>query len=187
MVPSHIWGPRPNYCYCQRVAVLSMWVALSEERTGLSFTAARIRSTCHLYLQFYMSAFYTFSCRESGSLGIPAIYSCTCNCSIYICMHIIVARRDPLLGSDSETDNETTSPARQETLNKQIYAGVTPSQNRFPRQKIHTQQLRNCWKWCLLRGPCRNIISRAVGALNVLCNISRRATTWAQKLKNLHC
>jgi hypothetical protein len=30
-----------------------------------------------------------------------------------------------LLGSDRETDNETTSAARQQILNKQIYAAVT--------------------------------------------------------------
>jgi hypothetical protein len=32
-----------------------MWGALSDESTGLSFTAVDIS---HLYLQFYMSAFY---------------------------------------------------------------------------------------------------------------------------------
>jgi hypothetical protein len=33
-----IWGLRPDFYYCQTVAVLLMWGALSEERTGLSFT-----------------------------------------------------------------------------------------------------------------------------------------------------
>jgi hypothetical protein len=36
----------------------------------------------------------------------------------------IVAFRDPLLSSDRETGNETTSAARQQILNKQIYAAV---------------------------------------------------------------
>jgi hypothetical protein len=33
-----IWGLRPNFCYCQTVAGLLMWGALSDERTSLSFT-----------------------------------------------------------------------------------------------------------------------------------------------------
>jgi hypothetical protein len=32
-----IWGLRPDFYYCQRVAGLLMWGALSEEWTGLSF------------------------------------------------------------------------------------------------------------------------------------------------------
>jgi hypothetical protein len=35
-----IWGPRPDFCYCQRVACLLMCGALSVKRTGLSFTTA---------------------------------------------------------------------------------------------------------------------------------------------------
>jgi hypothetical protein len=33
-----IWGLWPDFYYCQTVAVLLMWGALSEEKTGLSFT-----------------------------------------------------------------------------------------------------------------------------------------------------
>jgi hypothetical protein len=33
-----IWGLRPNCYYCQTVAGLLVWGALSDERTGLSFT-----------------------------------------------------------------------------------------------------------------------------------------------------
>jgi hypothetical protein len=33
-----VWGLRPGFCYYQTVAVLLMWSALSDERTGLSFT-----------------------------------------------------------------------------------------------------------------------------------------------------
>jgi hypothetical protein len=78
-VSSPIWGPRPNFCYCQTVEVLLMLDALSHERKGLSFTAVKISSTNHLYLQFYMSAFYIVICEGFGSLWIPAIYSFTCN------------------------------------------------------------------------------------------------------------
>jgi hypothetical protein len=34
---SHFWGLRPDLYYCQTVAGLLIWVALSDERTGLSF------------------------------------------------------------------------------------------------------------------------------------------------------
>jgi hypothetical protein len=35
-----IWGLRPDFNYCLRVAGLMIWGALSDERTGLSFTIA---------------------------------------------------------------------------------------------------------------------------------------------------
>jgi hypothetical protein len=35
-----IWGLRPDFYYCQTVAGLFMWGALSDERTGLPFTIA---------------------------------------------------------------------------------------------------------------------------------------------------
>jgi hypothetical protein len=35
-----IWGLRPDFYYCQTVAGLLMWSALSDERMGLSFTTA---------------------------------------------------------------------------------------------------------------------------------------------------
>jgi hypothetical protein len=35
-----IWDLRPDFYYCQTVAGLLMWGALSDERTGLSFTIA---------------------------------------------------------------------------------------------------------------------------------------------------
>jgi hypothetical protein len=55
----------------------------SDKRTGLSFTAVIVNSTCHLYLQFYMSSFYIFSCQELCFLWIQTIYSYTYNSSIY--------------------------------------------------------------------------------------------------------
>jgi hypothetical protein len=35
-----VWGLRPDFYYCQTVADLLMWGALSDEKTGLSFTIA---------------------------------------------------------------------------------------------------------------------------------------------------
>jgi hypothetical protein len=40
LVSSPIWGPRPEFCYCQIVTGLLMCRALSDERTGLSLTTA---------------------------------------------------------------------------------------------------------------------------------------------------
>jgi hypothetical protein len=43
-----IWGIRPDFYYYQTVAVLLFWGALSDERTGLSFTIfAGPRQRCH--------------------------------------------------------------------------------------------------------------------------------------------
>jgi hypothetical protein len=39
-VQAPIWGLRPDFYYCQTVADLLLWGALSDERTGLSFTIA---------------------------------------------------------------------------------------------------------------------------------------------------
>jgi hypothetical protein len=47
-----IWGLRPDSCYCQTVAGLLMWGALSDERTGLPFTtAAGPRQRSHSWVQ----------------------------------------------------------------------------------------------------------------------------------------
>jgi hypothetical protein len=71
LLSSPIWGPRPDFCYCQTVTVLSMWGALSDERTGLSFVAVIISSTWHLYLQFYLSASYTVICHRGDAPVLP--------------------------------------------------------------------------------------------------------------------
>jgi hypothetical protein len=48
LVSSPIRGRRPEFCCCQTIAVLSMWGALSDESTGLSFiTAAGPRQRSH--------------------------------------------------------------------------------------------------------------------------------------------
>jgi hypothetical protein len=39
-----IWGLRPDFYYCQRVAGLLMWGALSDERTGLNLSLSHIAS-----------------------------------------------------------------------------------------------------------------------------------------------
>jgi hypothetical protein len=44
--------------------VLSMWGALSDKRSGLSFTEVILSSTCHLYWQSYKSALYIVSCQD---------------------------------------------------------------------------------------------------------------------------
>jgi hypothetical protein len=50
LVPSCIWGTRPDFCYCQTAAGLFMWGALSDKRMGLSFTAAAgPRQRSHIY------------------------------------------------------------------------------------------------------------------------------------------
>jgi hypothetical protein len=58
-----------------RICRLQLLLTLA---SAVIFTAVRISSTCHLYLQFYMSAFYKVSCEESRSLWTPTIYSFTC-------------------------------------------------------------------------------------------------------------
>jgi hypothetical protein len=40
LVLCRVWGRRPDSCYCQTVAGLLMWGALSDERMGLLFTIA---------------------------------------------------------------------------------------------------------------------------------------------------
>jgi hypothetical protein len=55
----------------------------------LSFTVIKISSTCHLYLQFYMSAIYIVICQDSSSLWILTIYSFTCNTSIRVKVEVM--------------------------------------------------------------------------------------------------
>jgi hypothetical protein len=83
LVSSPIWGPRSDFCYCQTTAVLSMWGALSDERTGLSFTAVKISSTCHLYLQFYMLALYS----QMSESPVP------CGHRLFTVLHVTLVHR----------------------------------------------------------------------------------------------
>jgi hypothetical protein len=62
-----------RFCPCEVPSLMTEWVA---------FSAVKISSTYHIYLQVYMLAFYIVSCHVSGSLWIATLYSFTCNCGI---------------------------------------------------------------------------------------------------------
>jgi hypothetical protein len=56
-----IWGLRPDLYYCQTVAVLLMWGALSDERTGLSFawvTVSSNKSVVSMYILHVIKCMY---------------------------------------------------------------------------------------------------------------------------------
>jgi hypothetical protein len=46
---SPFWGLRPDLYYCLTVAGLLMWGALSEDRTGLSFTIAAVLASAVIF------------------------------------------------------------------------------------------------------------------------------------------
>jgi hypothetical protein len=58
-----IWGLRPDFYYCQTVAGLLMWCALSDERTGLPFRiAAGPRQRSHFRVRvLWVSSYFTDS------------------------------------------------------------------------------------------------------------------------------
>jgi hypothetical protein len=59
-----IWGLWPDCYYCQTVAGLLMWVAFSDERTGLSFTIAagpRQFSHSRVRVPWYLRTYFTIS------------------------------------------------------------------------------------------------------------------------------
>jgi hypothetical protein len=59
-----IWGLRPDLCYCQTFAGLFMWGALSDERTGMSFTTfagPRQRSHSQVRIQWHSLPYFTVS------------------------------------------------------------------------------------------------------------------------------
>jgi hypothetical protein len=60
----------------------------------------------------------------------------------------MISCRNPLLGNDEETNNETTPTARQQIFNKQ--------QLNYNRGTV------------FLRGLCRDVINRTIGAVNQL-------------------
>jgi hypothetical protein len=58
------WGLRPDFYYCQTVAILLMLVALCDERTGLSFTISagpRQRSHSWVRVQWDSRPYFTVS------------------------------------------------------------------------------------------------------------------------------
>jgi hypothetical protein len=68
---AYVWGLRPDFYYCQPVADLLMWGALTDERTGLSFTIAAglasaviLGSECHGILS-----------RKASGIGHMYIYT----------------------------------------------------------------------------------------------------------------
>jgi hypothetical protein len=60
------WGLRPDLYYCQTVADLLIWRALSDERTGLSFTiAAGPRQRSHFRVRFPWDSWPYFTVSDS--------------------------------------------------------------------------------------------------------------------------
>jgi hypothetical protein len=95
LVSCLIWGPRPDFCYCQTVADLFMWGALYDEKTGLSFTIAagltstvKISTTSAICTILHVSILHSQLLNESSSLWTPAVYSFKCNARLY-CMYNI--------------------------------------------------------------------------------------------------
>jgi hypothetical protein len=61
-----IWGPRPDIHYSQTVAGLFMWGALSDERTGLSFTTvAGLRQYSHSWVRVQWDSWPYFTVSDS--------------------------------------------------------------------------------------------------------------------------
>jgi hypothetical protein len=59
----HIWGPIPDFYYCQTVADLLIWGALSDERTSVLFRIAagpRQRSHSRETPQTWRARFFVF-------------------------------------------------------------------------------------------------------------------------------
>jgi hypothetical protein len=108
LVSNPFWDQRPDFCYWQTVAVLSMWDALSSERSSLSFTAAITSSTYHLYLLFYMLAFYIVSCHGSSSFGYLLFTDLHVS---LVCMHVWHIQRpcQSRLGAADHAPNSCSS------------------------------------------------------------------------------
>jgi hypothetical protein len=74
LVSSPILGPRPHFCYCQTVAGLLMWGALSHERRGLSFKTAAgpgLRSHCRVRVSLDSWPHFTVSDSRLPKPGRP--------------------------------------------------------------------------------------------------------------------
>jgi hypothetical protein len=70
----HIWGSRPDCYYCQTLAGLLMWGALSDETTGLSFTISagpRRRSHFRVRLPCDTRPYFTVSDSRLPFLSPP--------------------------------------------------------------------------------------------------------------------
>jgi hypothetical protein len=60
---AHVWDLRPDFYFCLTAADLLMWGALSDERTGLSFTMYDIQYTTYLHFTCYCMNVYTIYTR----------------------------------------------------------------------------------------------------------------------------
>jgi hypothetical protein len=58
LVSSPIWYPRPDFCFCQTVAVLSMWGTLSDERMGLSIVKSLVPCGYLLFTALHVTVEY---------------------------------------------------------------------------------------------------------------------------------
>jgi hypothetical protein len=69
-----IWGLRPDFYYCQTVADLLVWDALSDQRTGLTFTIAagpRQRSYSRVRVSWNARPYFTVSDLKLPFLSPP--------------------------------------------------------------------------------------------------------------------
>jgi hypothetical protein len=61
-----VWDLRPDFYYCQTIAGLLMWGALSDERTGLSFTIAPGPCQCwHFRIRLPLDSWPYFTVSDS--------------------------------------------------------------------------------------------------------------------------
>jgi hypothetical protein len=66
LVSSPIWGPRPEFCYCQTFAGLLMWDVFSDERAGLSFIiAAGLRQRSNFRVRVPRDSWPNFTVSDS--------------------------------------------------------------------------------------------------------------------------
>jgi hypothetical protein len=90
-----IWGIRPDFYYCEIIVGLLMWGALSDERTGLSFTTApgpRQRSLVTIFYcvrfetSFFVASYdswgYSGGIRPRLHTGDTHIYKSGLSCSL---------------------------------------------------------------------------------------------------------
>jgi hypothetical protein len=93
---SSIRGSRSDFCSCQLLVYSCGASSLTRGRVHrlksllslfsvIIFIAVKISSSYHPYSQFIMSAFYIVTCQEPFSLRTSALYSFTCNSSLYVC------------------------------------------------------------------------------------------------------
>jgi hypothetical protein len=86
LVSSPLWGLRSDFCSVTQLRFCRSGAPSLTTDRSVNY-GVNINRTCHLHLQFCMTAFYIVSCQEPGSLWIPTIYSFTCNSSLYVHMY----------------------------------------------------------------------------------------------------